>query len=1069
MGFPTRKQRQAIEREGTNVLVSAGAGSGKTAVLTERVYRKLRDGVDIDRLIILTFTNKAAAEMKHRIRERIAKGDVSLSDALEKLDAAHIRTFDSFALHLLRQYGYYKNISPSLEIADEASVRLNKRRLIDDIFEARYARGDEAFLEYVGYYVEYDDRALKEQLIYFDTQLNLHADEEAFERFLRDELFTRGHFEKLFAEYESYILDPLNILDEKKEALHNLDVGVMTREFIRTFTDALKPVVESEDYESLKAALETMDLPTLHKLFSAVKDTPEEADKDIVREQRDNIKDFLDKLKERVKHSKEAHFEAFMSTRFHAGTIMDLLRTFREEYKALEMQEERFDYASIPRLVLEILDENPGILDEVTGHIDEVMVDEYQDTNHLQEQFLRRLTKDNLYMVGDIKQSIYRFRHADPSIFARKYRRYKRGGDGVVIDMNENFRSRREVIDRINTLFQRVMDSRIGGIEYDEDQALITGNSAYEATEDKASSYGFDLLVYDEQAETEILSRYDRRLVEAFLIAHEIKRRVDKGEKVFDEGRLRPIDYGDFAILAETSIAYPTFIDVFEHVGVPLTVHKNPSLIEHDEIKVFRNLLALVVSIREEDFTSPRFRHAFMSVGRSFLYGFEDDALFAQLSRFETMRSDTSEALTSTLRPPFDAFFERIFAVADAFRSLDDTVFDLLDATDFYKRLIRLRRTDDAKMRMDYILKLLEEKAAEGMGLGAFYEYLTTLYEEGEDKEVFIETAFDDDKVHLLTMHKSKGLEFPFVIIPHLFKAFRTSSMRNYEFDRHMGFILEYENEGLDQHFLFPLKRDREKDAELSERLRLLYVALSRAREGVIIPFGLSDEVRAEDVSHVPLFDKRRYRSFASVFASVFPAFSMDARRVGLSGLDITDDFTRGRASLESDADVKRYKDAPDAAEFKKRRRLSKAGGLFTAEDYEALDTGEYYHALFESIDFTVDAETALRNLDVEEAAHGKIAAFLRNPLIASLDIRQAYKEYPFVMDEDGVKTSGYIDLLLETPDAFIIIDYKLQNIEEEAYKEQIEGYASALSSMTSKPVHGYLYSIEEEKFLRIL
>ena len=181
MGFPTRKQRQAIEREGTNVLVSAGAGSGKTAVLTERVYRKLRDGVDIDRLIILTFTNKAAVEMKHRIRERIAKGDVSLSDALEKLDAAHIRTFDSFALHLLRQYGYYKNISPSLVIADEASVRLNKRRLIDDIFEARYARGDEAFLEYVGYYVEYDDRALKEQLIYFDTQLNLHADEEAFD------------------------------------------------------------------------------------------------------------------------------------------------------------------------------------------------------------------------------------------------------------------------------------------------------------------------------------------------------------------------------------------------------------------------------------------------------------------------------------------------------------------------------------------------------------------------------------------------------------------------------------------------------------------------------------------------------------------------------------------------------------------------------------------------------------------------------------------------------------------------------------------------------------------------
>lgn len=1076
----TKAQQDAILNTGKNLLVSAGAGSGKTAVLTERVIHKLKEGVDIQSLVILTFTNKAAAEMRERIRKAIVKGVADqphLKKALERLDAAHIRTFDSYAFFLLKKYGYLMDISSDVTIADQAMLSMKKDEIVTEVLEDAFARGEEGFLDYARTFSSKSDYILKTHIQYFYEALSLHYDKTRFYESLKEDFFNDERFEAMFDEFERFIFDLILLLKKKADAFASLSLCEEASAVRDSIVQALEPLFEAQNYDDVFEKIEEgVQLPDLRSVSRKLKDTPYEEEKDLLSQYRTAIQDFINKrIAQYVDRDKAAHKRAFLSTYPHVAEIVKLLKDFDQRLYAFELEEETFDYANVARIALDILSGHPEILASLKENIHEVMVDEYQDTNAMQETFVEMITDHNLYMVGDVKQSIYRFRDADPTIFAEKYRRYQTEGGGEVVPLTDNFRSRKEVLADINRVFEGVMDRRIGGIDYDEDQALSFGNKTYDEHVDEKTPYGLTLAVYDKKAGEESLGKNYQETSELYFIARDIKRRVESGEKVFEDGELRNIRYGDFAILSEKTTSYDRFVEVFEDVGVPLSVHKNPTFLAHEEIAVLRQLLVLLVALNDNEIYEKRFKHAFLSVMRSFVFAFDDDAIARQTLSFPRYRPNNRKQFQAVLHDAFAPVFTQLFALADDALTLplEDILHRTLSELSFVERLVRIEGTEHAKLRIDSLMRFAKDRGEAGETLRDFLQYFDSLKEAGEDRELQIQSAFDKESVHLLTMHKSKGLQFPFVYLPHLYKRFNFSSMRSVEFDKRFSFIVPHFEEGLDQNFLFHLKRVSEKEADISERLRLLYVAMSRAKEGIVAPLGIDEE---KDETHpadgkIELFVRREYSSFADVFTSLLPRLQHATTSIDIADYGVLDDeASKKKPALQAKKAPKTYAHPPKPPLEKESRSFSEGtADLLDRKTLESIEAGNEFHDLLESLDLENNPLSQVERLHVDETTRERLKAFVEHPFFQSLDLKRAYKEYPFAFEEDGVETTGYIDLLLETEDKFIIVDYKLKDIEKDGYKRQIEGYVSVLEPISDKPVEGYLYSIVEARFLKVL
>ncbi len=1070
----TQAQRRAIdiETEGTDVLVSAGAGSGKTAVLTERVLRKLREGVPLERLVILTFTNKAAAEMKARIRRRViaaATQHPHLEAAADALDGAAIQTFDSYAYAFLKKYGHLRDLSPSLAIGDEAALADIREQLVDELFERRYASKDEAFREFVSTHAPHNDYKLRKMVLSLYDRLALEPDREDNLKNLDARMFEPGRFDAVFRDFEAFLLEEQALLMEKFEAFAQAAQDPDAIKLIDKARENLSALFQADDFATLReAADQEPSLPGLQGLGKKLKGS-EEIER--LKARRKDFKDALDVFLDRLDRGREEHERAYFATRGHVRVVKELVREFTDLYERRQHQEEIFEYSFVARTALEIVRTHPSIRDALFASLDEVLIDEYQDTNPMQEAFVHEIAKGKTYMVGDVKQSIYRFRNADPGIFAEKYRRFKQGGSGVAIDLRENFRSRPAVLDAVNKLFDSVMDQRIGGIDYDETQSLIPGNDIYQRFPGEGSPHGVDLVRYDPEASDAPRARF-----EATLLGEEIQRRVERGDEIVDGQETRPVDYGDFAILMSTSTAFETYVDVFNQLGVPLSVHKNPSFAIHDEVRVFRQLLQLLNALDDDDAYPRHIRHALMSVGRSFLLDVSDQQLIETVLGLPDKRPKTSRERAECFHGgPLEEFMkalEKPLSMLDS-APLDVIVFAAAEASDFYDALVRLPEIEPAKLRIDYLLELAVERTEAGETLGEFLASFDTLETRGEDREFFVERTFEPDKVHLLTMHKSKGLQFPYVLLPGLSKRFILSSMEDYEFDPSLGLILRHEEEGLTRNLLFDLKRVFDRRADVSEQLRLLYVAMTRAREGLFIPLaepkeGLSAST-CDETGRVPAHDRRQYTAFDEIFASVMDQFTV--RRVDAGALDVPPESSQRTDTPFPGGPERTFQPfPPEPAEQHRQAASSSELAVFSEADYKRLETGERYHELFERVDLTQDPFEQIESMDDLDAdEEQKLKAFFEHPIIQSLNVTRDYKELPFAFSsEEGVQ-SGYIDLLIETEAAFVIIDYKLAEIEKESYRRQIESYARALGPHVEKPIRGLLYSIGEERFLEVL
>ena len=459
----TKEQLNAINEEGTNIIVSAGAGSGKTAVLSERVLRKLRQGVNINELLILTFTNAAAKEMKERIRKKI-KEDPSLKEQLDLIDEAYITTFDAFSLSTVKKYHYLLNLSKDVQIVDASLIRLQKEKIINEIFNRLYDEENNLFEKLIKDFCVKDDIQIREYILSINDKLDLKINKKEYLNSYLDKYFTSEKIDSDIKLFEKILLTKI---EELNDLVHDLSFYT-DGEYFSKVSDYIKSLLESKNYDDILKNID-VKIPNL----------PKNSDH-TAKEIKDNISKILKELKLLCKYKNIDEIKKqILLTKDYVKIIIDIILELDEKINKYKYKNDSYEFNDIAVLSINLLKENDDVRIEMKNSFNEIMVDEYQDTNDIQEEFINLISNNNVYMVGDIKQSIYRFRNANPYIFKNKYDRYSRNDNGIKIDLNKNFRSREEVLNNINIIFETIMDDVIGGAEYKVSHKMIFGNSSY--------------------------------------------------------------------------------------------------------------------------------------------------------------------------------------------------------------------------------------------------------------------------------------------------------------------------------------------------------------------------------------------------------------------------------------------------------------------------------------------------------------------------------------------------------------------------------------------------------------
>ena len=463
MGW-TKEQQDAINLEGKNIIVSAGAGSGKTAVLTERTLRKLKSGIHINELLILTFTNAAAAEMKERIRKAINKTP-NLEEEATLIDGAYITTFDSFSLSIVKKYHTRLNITSNIKITDEVIIDIKKNKILDDIMDKYYLSPKEDFTKLIQDFCLKDDKDLKKYILSTYKKIELKYNKEKYLEEYMSSYFTEENISKFIKEY-------LDLINSYRKNISNLITDLndyFDGDYVSAIEDQLSKLLHASSYEEIASSLDFRSLNPVPK-------SSHEEGKKIKETISAQIKELKSLL---IYQTEEEMKEEILSTKSNVKVIIDIIKDLDKQLTLYKQENEIYNFNDIAHLAIKVVTDFKDVREELTNSFNEILVDEYQDTSDTQEMFISLISKNNVYMVGDIKQSIYRFRNANPYIFKNKYDTYRDTDAGIKIDLVKNFRSRKEVLDNINLLFDLIMDDEIGGADYKASHRMVFGNNTY--------------------------------------------------------------------------------------------------------------------------------------------------------------------------------------------------------------------------------------------------------------------------------------------------------------------------------------------------------------------------------------------------------------------------------------------------------------------------------------------------------------------------------------------------------------------------------------------------------------
>lgn len=1024
----TNEQQLAIGHEGENIIVSAGAGSGKTAVLSERVLRKLKSGVGIKQLLILTFTKAAAAEMRERIRANIKKNPDLASQLLE-LDGAYITTFDSYSLSLVKKYHYLLNVSKNIQIGEASVFTIRENEFLDEILMRRYENPTSDFTKLIYDFCTKDDDSLKKSILKINHALDLRYDKVEYLTSYIDtfyqpdtiESYCHLYVSKLFSlqeEMQNIIESLCPLLEEK--------VSEKVYSFYRKFLD-------SKTYDEMVGSLD-----------ERAPQTP--------RNSEDDVKAYFAKLSELRKRAKDYLMypsyqemkDAIWATEGYAKEIVSILLELDQKMMELKHEEDTYDFTDISKMAIQLLLDHPDIKEEVKQSFQEIMIDEYQDTSDLQETFISLIANHNVYMVGDIKQSIYRFRNANPYIFKEKYENYQKGIDGFKIDLNKNFRSRKEVLDNVNLMFDLLMDSVVGGANYKASHRMVFGNTSYEEQGKSDTSHQMEVYRYDYDKSSE----YSKEEIEAFWIAQDIKKKIESGYLVYnfkeENAKPRPCKYQDFVIMLDRSTNFGLYKKIFTYFGIPLAVKKDESIKSTTDLLLFSNILTFIFKIYHHEYDT-MYYHTYASIARSFLFSLSDQEIFQTI---------TGKRITES------SIYQLAEPIAKELDGLSTT--ELLDriltAFSYYEKLLSVGDIDSALARIDNLKRIAKGFESIGMTPSMFQEYLVELTENDQLDLKYKVSEDASNAVQIMTIHASKGLEFPICYFASLDVKFNMRDMNDrFLYDNKTGIITPYFKEGIGDTILKSLYKERYTMEEVSEKIRLFYVAVTRAKEKMIFVLPSREWDKGTDYD-----SKVSWSSLADMLDSIRDVLSPYTLSIDLKEIPLTHAY-HTLTKKEYPTSFSHYVEEEISIPVKPigQERFSKTTShILSKQELRAMKFGEHMHEVFESIDILHPNLEKLSKFEKE-----KVTLFLKHDIVRNAP-QAVYQEYEFMTELDGKMQHGIIDLLLQYENRYVIIDYKLKEVTDEAYRKQLDGYKKYIYQKTGKPVEAYLYSILDDRMV---
>ncbi len=1030
----TNEQLEAINKEGKNIIVSAGAGSGKTAVLTERVIRKLKEEVHINELLILTFTNAASSEMKERIRKNIIDNP-ALKEELNLIDSSHISTFDSFTLSILKKYNYLLNISSDISPCEESLINLKKKEILDNIFDSLYEFNDKKLGKLIDDFCVKDDSSIKSYILRMNSIIERKTDKYEYLNNYVDINFSNNKIEEDIKLFEKVLKEKINEISDLLEELRLYT----DNDYYEKVYNSLSSLLESNTYETIMASLSS----TIPRLPN---NSPEELKivKEKISKTREKISDICKyKSREEIKNY-------ILSTKDYVEIIVEIITRLNKELDDFKFKNDLYTFGDIAILAINLVKSNEKVRNELKKSFKEIMIDEYQDTDNLEEELIGLISDNNVYMVGDIKQSIYRFRNANPDNFKGKYDLYQDEDFGYKIDLNKNFRSRSEVVDNVNLIFDLLMDKEIGGSNYIEDGRMIPGKEEYSTIGKVPYDNNMEIINYNS-----VDSPYNKEEIEAFIIANDIKNKIDNKYLVYDKeiNKLREARYSDFVILISKSKDFEFFKKIFEYNGVPLSIEADVTIKEDASLVILKNLLLLIINIYNKNYDC-NFKHQFISIMRSPLVDETDENIFKYFVNNNYSDSD---------------LFKKCEELSKNITSLSTREFIilLLEKFDFYNNLIKFGNVDESIAKVEYLIKSLDNFNKLGYTVIDFSNYLDEIMNGDHDIKLNINKD-NNDSVKIMTIHKSKGLEFSICYFPGLYAEFNTKDLSDrFIFNEKYGFITPVFNEGIDNTILKDIYSNYYMKEEISEEIRLFYVALTRAKEKMVFLVNDFNDGNINKENRVVSNRIRNgYKSFKDMLKSIKENLNPYIKDIDISELNISRDYNLIKSFnykefinlLEVKNDIKEINISNKLLEEESYSK--KENKLITKEERDNMEYGSKVHHILECLDFN---NPDYSNMD--DNIKNMITKFLDTDLLKNISKGKIYKEYEFMYEKDNTLNHGIIDLMIEYSDYIDIIDYKLKNISDENYIKQLKGYKEYIEERTNKKVNLYLYSLIDNKY----
>ncbi len=900
----TKEQQQVIDLRNRNILVSAAAGSGKTAVLVERIKELVLDKkhpVDIDHLLVVTFTNAAAAQMKERVAKALEKAlqenpsDVRLQQQAALVQNAQITTIDSFCLYVLRNHFHEIGLEPNFRIGDEGELKLLREDVMTGLFEQCYEEKHPGFLHLISCYgTSRSDAPVRDMIfkLYSYAQSYPWPKQWLLEALSCYEIKTEQELEQapfieMTVEYgKQMVKGYLEQAEHYHELCQDVDGPYMYEEACEQDVELMEELLSCSTYQDFYEELGQCKFATLGRAKDYI-GSPEKQEQ--VKTERKKLKDGIGKLKsDCFALTFQEILEQLTLVQPSAEALAEVTERFIDAFAERKQDKNLVDFSDLEHFALEILvEEETGkpteTAKEFQNAYEEIMIDEYQDSNYVQETILRAISREvvgqnNLFMVGDVKQSIYRFRLARPELFMEKFDTYETTDAPCQrIDLHKNFRSRDTVLTFTNDIFYQIMKRNLGGVDYTDEAALYCG-ADYPAGEKEDAFDSEILLTTTQELEEGTKQQISKQELEAKLIADRIRKMVDKEEVVDEEtGEFRKVRYGDIVILLRSLSEWADlFAEVLNANGIPAHTVSRTGYFSTLEIRTVLNYLRIL--------DNPRQDIPLAAVLKSPMAGLSDE----QLARLRLLAEDkpyhqcvkmfleAEEELTekeSTADEDMRAKLKRFSETYKKLRrqTMDIPMHELLQKVLKETGYARYASALPAGRQRLANLHMLSEKAiayekTSYRGLYHFIRYIDELQKYDVDFGEAELVGENEDAVNIMSIHKSKGLEFPVCFVSGMGKSFNKQDSRSKMIlhpNLGVGLDIIEEDRRIKVPAFFKKVIARQTELEsLGEELRVLYVAFTRAKEKLIITGCIKDEEMLQQIREIYCGSNRKALNF---------------------------------------------------------------------------------------------------------------------------------------------------------------------------------------------------------------